>query len=136
MEREHRVTPLELFFDLVFVFGFTQVTLLLWDDPTWLGLGHGPMILAALWSARASYAWLTNTADAGLDAVLAALLVAMAAMFVAAIACALLFPVALAAPALVALVAGVWVALHAYELIRFREARADTTALRAPASVG
>jgi len=28
-ESEHRVTPLELFFDLVFVFGFTQVTTLL-----------------------------------------------------------------------------------------------------------
>lgn len=29
---EHRVTPLELFFDLVFVFAFTQVTTLLRDD--------------------------------------------------------------------------------------------------------
>ena len=86
VEREHRVTPLELFFDLVFVFGFTQVTLLLWDDPTWAGLGHALLILTALWWAWASYAWLTNTADAGVDAVLAAMLVAMAAMFVAALA--------------------------------------------------
>jgi low temperature requirement protein LtrA len=83
--REQRVTPLELFFDLVFVFGFTQVTTVLSDDPTWGGLGHGLLILAALWWAWAAYAWLTNTVDPGEDAVWGAILVAMAAMFVAAL---------------------------------------------------
>ena len=34
---EQRVTPLELFFDLVFVFALTQVTGFLADHPTWLG---------------------------------------------------------------------------------------------------
>jgi len=86
IEREHPVTPLELFFDLVFVFGFTQVTTVLWDNPTWSGLGHGLLILAALWWAWAAYAWLTNTIDPGEGAVWGALLVAMAAMFVAALA--------------------------------------------------
>jgi low temperature requirement protein LtrA len=85
-EREQRVTPLELFFDLVFVFAFTQVTTLLTDDPTWGGLGHGLLILTTLWWAWAAYAWLTNTVDPGLDAVSAAMLVAMAALFVAALA--------------------------------------------------
>ncbi len=85
-EREQRVTPLELFFDLVFAFGFTQVTTVLSDDPTWSGLGHGLLILAALWWAWAAYAWLTNTADPGEGAVWGAMLVAMAAMFVAALA--------------------------------------------------
>jgi low temperature requirement protein LtrA len=85
-EREQRVTPLELFFDLVFVFGFTQVTTVLSDDPTWSGLGHGLLILTALWWAWAAYAWLTNTVDAEAGAVWGALLVAMAAMFVAALA--------------------------------------------------
>jgi low temperature requirement protein LtrA len=85
-EREHPVTPLELFFDLVFVFGFTQVTTVLSDNPTWSGLGHGLLILAALWWAWAAYAWLTNTVDPGDGAVLGAMLVAMAAMFVAALA--------------------------------------------------
>ncbi len=53
----------------------------------------------------------------------------------AAIACALLVPVALVVPALVALtlVTAVWVALHAYELIWWREARAQTRARREPA---
>jgi low temperature requirement protein LtrA len=85
-EPEHRVTPLELFFDLVFVFAFTQVTTVLSDDPTWSGLGHGLLILAALWWVWAAYAWLTNTVDPDRGAVWGAMLVAMAAMFVAALA--------------------------------------------------
>jgi low temperature requirement protein LtrA len=85
-EREQRVTPLELFFDLVFVFGFTQVTTVLSDDSTWRGLGHGLLILAALWWAWAAYAWLTNTIDPDRGAVWGAMLIAMAAMFVAALA--------------------------------------------------
>jgi hypothetical protein len=39
-EREQRVTPLELFFDLVVVFAFTQVTELMSDDLTWRGIGR------------------------------------------------------------------------------------------------
>ena len=53
-----------LLFDLVFVFAFTQVTTLLAGNPTWSGLGHALLVLTALWWAWASYAWLTNTADA------------------------------------------------------------------------
>src|SRR5712691_11624833 len=86
VEREQRVTPLELLFDLVFVFAFTQVTTVLSDDPTWRGLGHGLLILAALWWVWAAYAWLTNTVDRDQGAVWGAILVAMAAMFVAALA--------------------------------------------------
>ena len=85
-EREQRVTPLELFFDLVFVFAFTQVTTVLSNDPSWGGLGHSLLILAALWWAWSAYAWLTNTVDPGEGAVWGAMLVAMAAMFIAALA--------------------------------------------------
>jgi low temperature requirement protein LtrA len=55
---------------------------------------------------------------------------------VAAIVFGLLLPLALTVPALVALalVAAVWVALHAYEIIWWREARAQTRALRMPAA--
>jgi low temperature requirement protein LtrA len=55
---------------------------------------------------------------------------------IAAVAFALLWPVAVVVPALVALmlVAIVWVGLHAYEIIWWREARAQTRALRVPAS--
>jgi low temperature requirement protein LtrA len=85
-EPERAVAPLELFFDLVFVFGFTQVTTLLSHNPTWTGLAHALLILTALWWAWAAYAWLTNTIDPDQGMVLAAVLVATAAMFVAGLA--------------------------------------------------
>ena len=44
--QEKRVAPLELFFDLVFVFAITQVTALMADDPSWTGLGRGMLVLA------------------------------------------------------------------------------------------
>jgi low temperature requirement protein LtrA len=40
-QREQRVTPLELFFDLVFVYAITQVTLLMSDNPTLHGSAAG-----------------------------------------------------------------------------------------------
>jgi low temperature requirement protein LtrA len=85
-EREQRVTPLELFFDLVFVFGFTQVTTVLSNNPTWSGLGHALLLLVALWWAWEAYAWLTNTVDPGEGLVWGTVLVAMGAMFVASLA--------------------------------------------------
>jgi low temperature requirement protein LtrA len=86
VESEHRVTPVELFFDLVFVFGFTQVTTLLHEDPSWGGIGRSVLVLSALWWAWASYAWLTNSVDVDDGLVLGVLLVAIAAMFVGALA--------------------------------------------------
>ncbi len=79
----HSVTPLELFFDLVFVFALTQVTTLLADDLTWLGLLRGFAVLAVVWWAWGGYAWLTNTISIDDDvASRLVLLVAMAAMLV------------------------------------------------------
>jgi low temperature requirement protein LtrA len=85
VEQEHRVTPRELFFDLVFVFAFTQVATLLADDPTFAGIGRGVLVLGALWWAWTAYAWLMNTVDPEEGVVGAALLVALIAMFVAAL---------------------------------------------------
>ena len=85
-EREQRVTPLELFFDLVFVYAITQVTLLMSDDPTWHGIGRGLLILAALWWAWTGYAWLTNTLEPEEGLVRAGMFAAMAALFVVALA--------------------------------------------------
>jgi low temperature requirement protein LtrA len=69
---EKRVAPLELFFDLVFVFALTQVTALMSDHPGWDGLGQGLLVLAALWWAWGAYAWLTNyiAADEGKERLL------------------------------------------------------------------
>ena len=105
VEDEHPVAPLELLFDLVFVFAFTQVTTLLTNHSTWECLGQALLIMTALWWAWAAYAWLTNTIDAEVPALGA-----------------------------LALVAGVWVALHAYELIWWREERAQLRAHRLPSS--
>ena len=52
---EQAVTPLELFFDLVFVFAITQVTGFVSADPTWTRLVEGLAILTALWWAWESY---------------------------------------------------------------------------------
>ena len=60
---EERVSPLELFFDLVFVLSFTQVTIAMAEKPTAEGLGEGILILAAVWWAWAAYGWLTNSID-------------------------------------------------------------------------
>jgi low temperature requirement protein LtrA len=62
-EEEERVTPLELFFDLVFVLSFTQVTLKMAENPGWASLGEGLLILAAVWWAWCAYGWLTNSID-------------------------------------------------------------------------
>jgi low temperature requirement protein LtrA len=83
---EHRVTPLELFFDLVFVFAMTQVTSLLVDDPTWGGVLRGMLVLAALWWAWTAYAWLTSAADVDEGGVRLVMLGSMGAMLIVALA--------------------------------------------------
>jgi len=59
---EQRVTPLELFFDLVFVFAITQVTGFVDASPSWTRLSEGLAILAVLWISWTGYAWLGNAA--------------------------------------------------------------------------
>ena len=85
-EGEERVTALELFFDLIFVFALTQVAGLVSASPTWEGLAQGVLVLGMLWWAWAAYAWLTNTLDPEDGAVRLTMFGAMAAMFVASLA--------------------------------------------------
>src|SRR3954466_9550888 len=85
-EAEERVTNLELFFDLVFVFAITQVTSLMSAEPTWAGLGQGMLVLSALWFAWASFAWLTNTLNPEEGGVRLAIFFTMAALVVASLA--------------------------------------------------
>ena len=82
----HRVTTLELFFDLVFVFALTQITALMAEDDTFRGLFRGLVLLALLWFAWSSYAWLGNQARADEGLLRLAMVVAMGAMFVVALA--------------------------------------------------
>ena len=83
MRREgERVTPLELFFDLVFVLAITQCTGLMSHEQTWSGLAQGLLILGVLWWAWVGYAWLTSVIDPEAGAVRGVIFVAMAALLI------------------------------------------------------
>jgi len=83
---EERVTPLELFFDLVFVLALTQCTALMAKTPVWEGLVKGLLVLGVLWWAWVGYAWLTSVVDPEAGAVRLAIFAAMAGFLVAALA--------------------------------------------------
>lgn len=81
-----RVTPLELFFDLVFVLALTQCTTLMAHAGGWLGILKGLLVLGVLWWAWVGYAWLTSVVDPEEGSVRIAMLSAMAALLVASLA--------------------------------------------------
>ncbi len=80
---EETVTPLELFFDLVFVLALTQCTALMAAEPTWTGLAKGMLVLGVLWWSWVGYAWLTSVVDPEEGAVRLVIFGAMAALLVA-----------------------------------------------------
>jgi low temperature requirement protein LtrA len=86
MREGERVTPLELFFDLVFVLALTQCTALMVDNTSWEGLAQAMVVLALLWWTWTGYAWLTSVIDPEEGAVRLALLASMAALLIAALA--------------------------------------------------
>jgi low temperature requirement protein LtrA len=85
LRSEDRVTPLELFFDLVFVLALTQCTALMADNPTWEGLAQGLLVLGVLWWCWVGYAWLTSVVDPEEGTVRFAIFGAMAALLVVAL---------------------------------------------------
>ena len=85
MRRSDRVTPLELFFDLVFVLALTQCTALMAAAPTWTGLVKGLLVLGVLWWSWVGYAWLTSVLDPEEGGVRIVMFAAMAALLVAAL---------------------------------------------------
>jgi low temperature requirement protein LtrA len=85
MREGEQVTPLELFFDLVFVLALTQCTTLIDRTPTWEGMGKGLLVLGVLWWSWTGYAWLTSVVDPEEGTVRLAMFAAMAAFLVAAL---------------------------------------------------
>jgi low temperature requirement protein LtrA len=81
-----RVTPLELFFDLVFVLAITQCTALMAHEPTWTGVARGMVVLGLFWWTWVGYAWLTSVLDPEEGIVRLAMFAAMAAVLIAALA--------------------------------------------------
>src|ERR1700712_1559112 len=63
-DESHRVTTLELLFDLVFVFAVTSVTTFMASRLTAWGLVEGLVITALMWFGWTAYAWLGNQARA------------------------------------------------------------------------
>ncbi len=61
METDERVTSLELFFDLVFVFTLTQLTALLSRSLSWESLLQSFLIFIVLFWMYGGYVWLTNS---------------------------------------------------------------------------
>ncbi len=80
-----RVTPLELFFDLVFVLAVTQCTALMAHEGTWQGLAQGLLVLGMLWWAWTGYSWLTSVLDPEEGAVRLVMFGAMAALLIVSI---------------------------------------------------
>jgi low temperature requirement protein LtrA len=82
---EDRVTPLELFFDLVFVLAITQCTALMAHHTSWEQLAKGLLVLGLLWWSWVGYAWLTSVLDPEEGAVRFAIFGAMAGLLVVAL---------------------------------------------------
>ena len=84
-EAEH-VTPLELFFDLVFVLALTQCTALMAGGPTWTGLAKGVAVLGVMWWCWVGYVWLCSVVDPEEGSVRIVMFTAMAGLLLAALA--------------------------------------------------
>jgi low temperature requirement protein LtrA len=124
MRRDERVTPLELFFDLVFVLALTQCTALMARSPTWEGLLKGLLVLGVLWWSWVGYAWLTSVVDPEEGLVRLAMFAAMAAFLV----CALCVPGAFGPEAL--LFACAYAAVRTAHIALFILASREDDALR------
>jgi low temperature requirement protein LtrA len=81
-----RVSPLELFFDLVFVLALTQCTALMAHEPTWTGLAKGIAVLGVMWWAWVGYTWLCSVVNPEEGSVRLLMFTAMAALLVVALA--------------------------------------------------
>jgi len=85
-EAERKTSYLELFFDLVFVFAFTQVTALILEDTSLAGFARATLVLAMVWWAWSAYAWMTNAIDVENSVTRLIMFAAMAAGFFMALA--------------------------------------------------
>jgi low temperature requirement protein LtrA len=85
MREGEQVTPLELFFDLVFVLALTQCTTLMSGQDSWEGLLKGLLVLGVLWWSWVGYAWLTSVVDPEEGTVRLVMFVAMGAFLIAAL---------------------------------------------------
>jgi low temperature requirement protein LtrA len=81
-QEERRTSPVELLWDLVFVFAVTQVTTLLAANPTWGRFGESMLVLALVWWAWSAFVWAANAQPADSPTLRAYLLAATVLIFV------------------------------------------------------
>jgi low temperature requirement protein LtrA len=79
---ERRTSPVELLWDLVFVFAVTQVTALLSHELSWKGAGRGLLVLALIWWAWSAFVWAANATDPEGLTLRVALVVSMILIFI------------------------------------------------------
>src|SRR5919198_3615467 len=83
---ERRTGPIELLWDLVFVFAVTQVTTLLSHDLSWAGFGRSMLVLALVWWAWSAFVWAANAQDTDSQVLQLSLIGGMALIFIAGLA--------------------------------------------------
>src|SRR5213078_4517062 len=79
---ERTTSPVELLWDLVFVFAITQVTTLLSRELSWAGFGRAMEILALVWWAWSAFVWAANAQEADSRSLRLCLLVASLFIFI------------------------------------------------------
>jgi low temperature requirement protein LtrA len=79
---EHRTTPVELLWDLVFVFAVTEVSSLMSHDLTWGWFARSMLVLALVWWAWSAFVWAANAQNATSNTVRVCLLVSTAVIFI------------------------------------------------------
>jgi low temperature requirement protein LtrA len=83
---ERRTSPIELLWDLVFVFAVTQVAALLSAHLSWRGLGRSMIVLALVWWAWSAFVWAVNAEEEETPILRVILLAGMVLIFIAGLA--------------------------------------------------
>src|SRR5438046_3076754 len=83
---ERTTSPVELLWDLVFVFAITQVTTLLSSNLSWAGFGRSMLVLALVWWAWSAFVWASNAQDPDAPLFRGLLFIAMVLIFLAGLA--------------------------------------------------
>ncbi len=83
---ERRTTPVELLWDLAFVFAITQTSTFLVHHLSWTGFYHGMLLLALVWWAWSAFVWAANAQDEDSVSMQLALVSALLLIFIAGLA--------------------------------------------------
>ena len=84
-DEDQRVTFIELFFDLVFVYAVTQLVALLHHDLSWAGAARAVLVFWLVWWAWTQFTWALNSADTTHPGIELSVLVATAVAFLMAV---------------------------------------------------